>query len=652
MAYVQNKELKTRIALKYDSYAAWTTNNPVLLKGEVAIATIDSGASVATKAGREMQDLPNVVLKVGNGSAHYNDLPFVSALAADVYDWAKAAVKPSYAATEITGLKEYVEGISDIDTDTQYRIVPVEGATYKYQLQSKTLTGDWANVAENGLIDISDADKRLDDVEAVLAKAGLGADGKDVASMIADAIAGLDSEKGQTAGADGLALNVKIENGLLTSVSGSIAAETYDAYGAAKAVQGETTHTVAEAYALADAAQTADEVAAAVKKEEDARKAAIEALDYNAYEAGNATGATISFVGEISESNGIIAATKRDLVFNTAYDPSTNKAATMTDVTNAVADLTGAMHFEGVSTTDPVNAGVTVAGKADYVAAAGDVVIYINADDVPVEYVYDGSEWHQLGNESIAQKAIENLDVDDISVGAGYTLSTIGESNGLIHATPVKIQIDQDQVNGLVDGLASKATNEALKAATDDIADLQDAIKDITGVEGDGPITSIPELIENAINALDKPDTAVEGQYVSAVSQADGVITVTRAALPTIPDVEVAQGTVTPESGEVAVVTGVEVDANNKHKLNVARSTAITAAAVNAKIQALDATIAASSDKHVLTGITETDGVLTGKTEVALADVAFSGNVKDLVQTAETYVLFNCGTSSDVIDAQ
>lgn len=646
MAYTKNKELKTRIALKYDSYANWRSNNPVLLAGEIAIATVETGDQ-----NQSFTNLPNTVIKVGNGSAHYNDLPFLSALAADVHAWAKAAVKPSYEAKEITGLKEYVEGISDIDTDTQYRIVPVEGATYKYQLQSKTLTGDWTNVVENGLIDISNADKRLDNIEAILENAGLDTEGKDVATMIADAIAVLSSTKSQTAGADGLALEIVQENGLIKSISGSIAANTYDAYGAAAAVQGKTTHTVAEAYALADAAQTADEVAAAVKVEEDARKAAIEALGYTTYEAGSATGDTISFVGTISESNGIISATKRDLKFQSAYDPENNKAATMSDVTSAVADLNGAMHFEGVSTTDPVNAGVTIAGKDDYVAAAGDVVIYINADDVPVEYVYDGSEWHQLGNESIAQKAIENLDVADISIGADYTLSVIGEENGLIHATPVKIQIAKDQVTGLVDDLAAKATNADLTAANQKITALEEVVKDITGVEGDGEVVSVGKQIENAINALDKADTAVEGEYVSAVSQADGVITVTRAALPVIPNVEVDQGAVTSESGEVAVVTGVEVDANNKHKLNVTRATAITADGVDAKIQALDATITATAGS-VLTGITETDGVLTGKTEVALADVAFSGNVKDLVQTEETYVLFNCGTSSDVIDAQ
>lgn len=643
MAYVQNKELKTRIALKYDSYANWRSNNPLLLKGEVAIATVET-----TDQNQSFTNLPNTVIKVGNGTAHYNDLPFLSALAADVHSWAKAAVKPSYAATEITGLKEYVEGISDIDTDTQYRIVPVEGATYKYQLQSKTLTGDWTNVAENGLIDISAANTRLTAVEEILAKAGLGANGKDVAAMIADAIAGLDSEKGQEAGADGLALNVKIENGLLTSVSGSIAANTYDAYGAAKAVQGETAHTVAEAYALADAAQTADEVAAAVKVEEDARKAAIEALDYNAYEAGSATGATISFVGEISESNGIISATKRDLKFQTAYDPENNKAATMADVTSAVADLNGAMHFEGVVTFNPADYAKETHGEY----AAGDVVMFAGGEAGQyIEYVFDGTKFIQLGDESLAGRLIAALDMTQMDVAASETIKLIAQNDGKVSAEKQSIQITEAQVTGLTEDLASKAAAADLEAAGKKITALEEAVKDITGVEGDGEIVPVGTQITNAINNLDKADAAVAGKYVSAVSQENGIITVTRADLPTIPDVEVAQDAVTPESGEVAVVTGVGVDANNKHKLNITRSTAITAAAVNAKIQALDATIATSSDKHVLTGITETDGVLTGKTEVALADVAFSGNIKDLVQTAETYVLFNCGTSSDVIDA-
>lgn len=46
--------------------------------------------------------------------------------------------------------------------------------------------------------------------------------------------------------------------------------------------------------------------------------------------------------------------------------------------------------------------------------------------------------------------------------------------------------------------------------------------------------TNVGSRITTAINNLDKADTAVEGKYVSAVSETNGVITVTRANLPAV----------------------------------------------------------------------------------------------------------------------
>lgn len=46
--------------------------------------------------------------------------------------------------------------------------------------------------------------------------------------------------------------------------------------------------------------------------------------------------------------------------------------------------------------------------------------------------------------------------------------------------------------------------------------------------------TSVSNKITRAIQTLDYSDTAVTGQYVSAVSEADGVIKVTRASLPAV----------------------------------------------------------------------------------------------------------------------
>ena len=81
------KILQTRIQLKYDTYANWLTANPVLKKGEMAVATIGTSPTQAV----DSVTAPQVILKVGDNKTAYKDLPFASALAADVYNWAKAA---------------------------------------------------------------------------------------------------------------------------------------------------------------------------------------------------------------------------------------------------------------------------------------------------------------------------------------------------------------------------------------------------------------------------------------------------------------------------------------------------------------------------------------------------------------------------------
>lgn len=167
------KQLNVRVQLKYDTYANWTKNNPVLKAGEMAIATIASGNT------QEVNSVtpPQVLIKVGDGSSHYNSLPFVSAKAADVYSWAKAADKPTYTAAEIQGLSDYISGEIQ-DTDTQYKIVKV--SDYSYKLQSKALNGTWADVDGSTIV-------IPDDTAAIEALQGL-VGSTAVATQIANAI--------------------------------------------------------------------------------------------------------------------------------------------------------------------------------------------------------------------------------------------------------------------------------------------------------------------------------------------------------------------------------------------------------------------------------------------------------------------------------
>ena len=73
--------------------------------------------------------------------------------------------------------------------------------------------------------------ERIADLETAVGEGG------SVGTQIDAKIAELDSTAAHAAGADGLALNVAIVDGKLTSISGSIAANVYDAHGAAATAQ-------------------------------------------------------------------------------------------------------------------------------------------------------------------------------------------------------------------------------------------------------------------------------------------------------------------------------------------------------------------------------------------------------------------------------
>ena len=118
----QDKILQTRISLKYDTYANWHSKNPTLLEGEVAVVVIPGSDPVGT-----ISNVPTVLFKVGDGAKKFNELPWVSGPAGDVYAWAKQPNKPSYEANEISGLDTYISGQIQ-DTDTQYKIA-ISGRT-------------------------------------------------------------------------------------------------------------------------------------------------------------------------------------------------------------------------------------------------------------------------------------------------------------------------------------------------------------------------------------------------------------------------------------------------------------------------------------------------------------------------------------------
>lgn len=91
------RTINTRIQSRYDTYTNWTSGNAQkLLKGEIAVVSVTAGQLGANYPARDC-----ILFKVGDGTHNFVDLPWLTGLAGDVYDWAKAPTKPSYNYSEI-----------------------------------------------------------------------------------------------------------------------------------------------------------------------------------------------------------------------------------------------------------------------------------------------------------------------------------------------------------------------------------------------------------------------------------------------------------------------------------------------------------------------------------------------------------------------
>lgn len=654
-----NKVFQTRIQLKYDSYDNWLTADPVLKKGEMAIATIPEGNTTS-----KLQNLPNVVLKIGDGASKYSVLPFVSGLAADVYSWAKAATKPSYAASEISGLQAAIEQYSDYDTNTQYKIVQAVDAEKaaipgKYQLQSKELDGEWQNVTDS-LIDVTDAFGRIATLETTVK--GLTGGAGSIASQIDTAIKKLNATVSNrtnedAVNADGLDVTIVQENGALKSVTATIKEGTYDAAGAAAAVLGKDSDTagastVFGANKAAAAAQTkANEAAAAAAQEATDRATAISNLSYTGYEAGDADNSeTISFVGEISEANGVISATKRDLKFKTAYNSESNKVATEADVNAVVEKFSKSLTYKGMKDALPED----VSGYQ-----TGDVIIVGT-----LEYIFDGTKFDQFGDEGVADAVKKSLTSAAQEGTSDETITSIVQTNGMVTATRSKISISGDQVKLDKEG----GTEGEKETLTERLASIKNgASADVTALEekvntNKAAIDVLNGTVETAGSVDKKINDKVVG-LVSTVSQdaaeANGQLTLTvvqeNGTLKSVSG-SIKAGTYDAAGAAAAVLGESTNTAENK---TVYGAFAAAAAAQKSADDAASAITKLTSDGAVatetqtdgkfgvLTQVKQTNGAVSKGAEVMLHKVAASGKIDDLDQTA--YVIFNCGSATEVM---
>lgn len=602
----------TRVMLKIDTLANWNSNNPTLLKGEVALVNIPADSSTGMNE-------PALMMKVGDGSTAFNDLPWSSALAADVIPSLKGN-NPTLPATSITGLADYISGQIQ-DTDTQYQIIADGDMGFKLQSRPKS-GGAWTDVST---IELTAPTYSLltGDTNGTV-KFGVTGSETEVA------VAGLKS-------------------------AAYTESSAYDAAGSAAAVQTALIGTAQDA-------SSANTINAAKKFAIESIDTAMGTLNLNAVTAG-----TGQVIGQIQQTDGAVTAQlktltasdipeipqskvtdltttlagKQDTVsFDQEYSSTTNKAATVATVTGAVnaakAELIGTP--DDASNLNTINAAKNYADEKilEQISAvykpAGSVAfaslpapaenlqgnVYNITDDFTADTNFVTSEQgkdYSAGTNVVCIE--ESADVWRWDVLAGSisldAYSTTEEMNQAISTSASStLQSAKDYTNSAINGLDVAITNvttgnkvasiqqtdgkisvtttaivagDIPELPTSKITGLDTTLSgidnDITALEGLVGDTAVATQISTAIGNLDVADSAVTNEFVTSVSQSDGLISIVRAQ-PT-----------------VANISGLQTALDTK----------------------------ANSDD--------------------LATVATTGKIDDLTQTAT--IIFNCGSATTVI---
>lgn len=492
------KTFNTRIRNKIDTFANWTKNDPVLLNGEIGIVVVPASTGA-------VQQEPAILIKIGDGTKKFSELEFISSKAADVYGWAKAATKPTYAATEISGLSDYISGELQ-DTDTQYKIEADAGNARKFYLYSKPLNGSWgttpvstieipetvytlATGTANGTVKFNGTDVAVKGLgsaaytnanaydasgsaNAALASAKKYADGKDATIAAA-------KKAGDDAQADVDALETKVgtvSDGktVVQMIADAQAAATYDD----TALKGRVTNTETAINTLngnGDGSvkkQVADAVAGIVADAPEAYDTLKEISDWISTHASDAS----AMNSQINTNKNAIA------TLNGTGEGSVSKA-----VADAKADVQSKIDTHISNTTVHITANERTAWNGKTTMSAVEAKGYQTAAQVKAI---------KVNNATAADK-----------LNTAIAISLTGDATG---------SADFD---------GSEAISIAVTVADDSHNHI---ISNVDGLQNALDAKATPADITAAIGNLDVSDTAVAGQVVSAVSEADGKISVTR----------------------------------------------------------------------------------------------------------------------------
>ena len=596
--------LETRLLLRYGTYSQWMQSEIILKQGEAAVAIFPYTQNLGLSDSQPENTPPAVGLKIGDGHSYFDELPWVQAVAADVYSWAKNENKPTYTANEISGLAEFIDqhgsgGGGGGSASSGYRIV-YNSLTHKYTLQYFDETqNEWVDTTSE--IDLSALYNRINTIErwANGARTNLGNIELPIAEYIYEEVITYMNSLDYP--------DVAVEHQFVTEVT---------------QVDGKIS--------VQRSVISTDDISSGVLSVERGGTG-LTRVEEDEVLVGNVDGSitTKRFVTEIENNRNAFATV----------------GAIKDYVTAQTAGLTGAMHYIGDATVVIINGSRVdpqIIGYNFQTAHAGDVILANNAQ----EYVWTGVEWRLLGDEG--SYAIKGSIRDaDIAENAGIQQSKILE-------LPETLNNKVDKIEGK--GLSSNdyTTEEKDKLETVEEYAQANTIEHIivndVEVSPDAEKTvnlNIPVLTEEQIAAIDAAQenviehifvngTEIQPATISQLPKSIGInyVVYTQEEKDKLHDIEAGA-----EVNKIETISfngGEPISPDNNKNIDVT----IDTSALNLRV--LEGARYPSGNTYVEIEKDSTDKLLE------LSKVAATGNIDDLVQTT-SYVTLYCGSSTEVI---
>lgn len=602
--------IETRILLRYDTFSNWMNSTEILMEGEVAIAKIPYGTTITTSDHWPSNTPPAIGLKVGDGHSYFSELPWIQAVAGDVYNWAKQQTKPTYTANEIDGLDSYIQehggsggggsgGEPSTITARVYQIIQgVGNNANKYYLQYRTSDSNEWIVDTSHYIDLSDLSNLM--------------------NWVGDSIN------------DYFTLGGYIFDTVSTELHKLNVSDNYEEGKVIVSIEQQNGKIITDKRALN-----------------------LNSLSGPLSISLGGTGLTSISADNIlvGTENNTFTTRTIETIFDDSNNLSTNHAIKQY-VDTKTAGLTGAMHYIGeanIEINPAVNANVNpqIPGYDFSKAQIGDVVTQNYK-----EFVWVGG-WRLLGDEG--SYTIKGSIVDaDISPEAN---------------------ISQSKIFNLVEDLANKVTIvEGKGLSTNDYTTIEK--NKLAGIEDGAQVNAIEHIF---VNDVERPIVNINGLSKSIAlsidvfdeehaTKLDGIQA--GAQVNTIEHIFLNNTELTPTTVQnlaksinlnLTLFTEVEKQklANIESEAQVNKIEALTINGTNYlpnEHKTIEITLdQAALNLNVLEGATipqlagGREDVTQTQKKLELERIAVTGNVQDLRQTNDTYIILDCGSSTEVI---